>query len=170
MAHYLATAKHLPPQQQWNRTGRAYPDVAAFSTGFMVVTDLFPQPVDGTSCATPTFSGVLSLVNGVRLENGKAPLGFLNPLLYSSGGAANTDILVGFNPNCNSDGFTCQAGWDPVTGYAFVSLCCCGFVIGADWHDSHSKTHDVITAGARRISPSLSSWCNRCRKNKHLRV
>lgn len=117
VSHYLSTAKHLPPQQQWNRTGRAYPDVAAFSTGFMVVTDLIPQPVDGTSCATPTFSGVLSLVNGVRLLAGKSSLGFLNPLLYNTSGAANTDILKGFNPNCNSDGFMCQAGWDPVTGW-----------------------------------------------------
>lgn len=119
VATYLRTAKHLPPQHLWNRTGRAYPDVAAFSTGFMVVTDLLPSPVDGTSCATPTFSGVVSLVNGARLSQGKPPLGFLNPFLYSVAGPAKatTDILVGYNPNCNSNGFECTPGWDPVTGW-----------------------------------------------------
>lgn len=46
---YLATvgAANLPNASQWNQTGRAFPDVAAFSTGFMVVVDLIPQVVGG---------------------------------------------------------------------------------------------------------------------------
>lgn len=38
--------------------------------------------VAGTSCATPTFAGVLSILNDVRLLAGKPTLGFFNPLLY----------------------------------------------------------------------------------------
>lgn len=34
------------------------------------------------SCASPVFSAVMSLINDVRLQNGKAPLGFLNPWIY----------------------------------------------------------------------------------------
>jgi tripeptidyl-peptidase-1 len=51
--NYLSqNAANLPPSSLYNGTfGRAYPDVAAFSTNFMVVTSLVPQPVDGTSCA-----------------------------------------------------------------------------------------------------------------------
>ena len=37
--------------------------------------------VAGTSCAAPTFSGVISLLNDLRLTRGQSSLGFLNPLL-----------------------------------------------------------------------------------------
>ena len=37
---------------------------------------------DGTSAATPIFSGILALLNDWLLNNGEAPLGFVNPLLY----------------------------------------------------------------------------------------
>lgn len=36
------------------------------------------EPVDGTSCAAPTFTGVVSLLNDARRGAGKAPLGYLN--------------------------------------------------------------------------------------------
>ena len=38
--------------------------------------------IDGTSCATPAFGGLVTLINDVRLRNGQPALGFLNPLLY----------------------------------------------------------------------------------------
>ena len=41
-----------------------------------------PMPgVAGTSCASPTFSGVVSLLNDIRLSKGLSTLGFLNPFL-----------------------------------------------------------------------------------------
>jgi tripeptidyl-peptidase-1 len=107
---YLGRNKNqLPSSSLYNVSGRCYPDVAAFSTGFAVVADLIVQLVDGTSCATPTFSGVLALVNDARLAAGKPALGFLNPFLYANPGALN-DITEGNN------GFPCSAGFDPVTG------------------------------------------------------
>lgn len=45
---------------------------------------------DATAClriSSQTFSGVVSLLNDFRLASGKSALGFLNPLLYSSGAA-----------------------------------------------------------------------------------
>jgi tripeptidyl-peptidase-1 len=110
---YLGRNKNqLPSSSLYNVSGRCYPDVAAFSTGFAVVADLLVQLVDGTSCATPTFSGVMSLVNGARLAAGKPALGFMNPWLYSTAAAAGalTDITQGNN------GFPCSTGFDPVTG------------------------------------------------------
>ena len=38
--------------------------------------------IDGTSCATPAFGGLVTLINDVRLRSGQPALGFLNPLLY----------------------------------------------------------------------------------------
>jgi tripeptidyl-peptidase-1 len=38
--------------------------------------------VAGTSASTPTFSAIAALLNDNRLNNGKKPLGFLNPILY----------------------------------------------------------------------------------------
>ena len=73
--------------------------------------------VDGTSASSPTFASVVALLNDARLNLGMAPLGFLNPFLYSATGtAALTDITAGNNPGCNTNGFTAVAGWDPVTG------------------------------------------------------
>lgn len=83
VSNYLKLmAGNLPDQSKWNSTGRAYPDVAAQAFNFIIVQNLIPLPgVAGTSCAAPTFAGVISLLNDLRLQNGKPPLGFLNPLL-----------------------------------------------------------------------------------------
>lgn len=61
-----------------------------------------------------TFAGVISLLNDFRIASGKAPLGFLNPLLYAQGAAGLNDITSGSNPGCGTNGFTARAGWDPV--------------------------------------------------------
>ncbi len=117
VSNYLSSnSKSLPPSSYWNATGRAYPDVSAFSTGFMVVVSGAPTPVDGTSCATPTFSGVIALVNDARLAKGKTALGPLNQWLYSLQSGLN-DIVSGCNQGClGQNGFCAAKGWDPVTG------------------------------------------------------
>ena len=42
----------------------------------------------GTSAATPTFAALVSLLNEVRIANGKPTLGWVLPFLYK---AAETD-------------------------------------------------------------------------------
>ena len=84
-----------------------------------MVQDGIPLPgVGGTSCASPTFSGIIALLNDARLAAGKSALGFLNPLLYQSvptfPGAFN-DVTEGTNEGCTVNGFTAAVGWDPVT-------------------------------------------------------
>jgi len=115
VAKYFTVAQNLPPQDRYNQTGRGFPDVAALATGYLVIVDGFPMPVDGTSCSTPTFSGVVSLLNDVRLTASKNPLGFLNPFIYQNAAAFN-DVTTGNNPGCGTRGFQAAAGWDPVTG------------------------------------------------------
>lgn len=74
-----------PASHYFNASGRAYPDVAAFATNFEIVVGGGTTGVAGTSCATPTFAGVISILNDVRLLAGKPTLGFVNPLLYKIG-------------------------------------------------------------------------------------
>ncbi|KAJ7065361.1 peptidase S8/S53 domain-containing protein [Mycena amicta] len=100
----------------YNATGRAYPDVAAAGNGFQVVISGRTSSVGGTSASSPTVAGVISLLNDFRISEGKAPLGFLNPLIYSTASSGFNDIVSGSNPGCGQTGFTAGLGWDPVTG------------------------------------------------------
>ncbi|KAF7345392.1 Subtilisin-like protein [Mycena venus] len=100
----------------YNATGRAYPDVSAAANGFQVVIGGRTSSVGGTSASSPTVAGVVALLNDFRISEGKAPLGFLNPLIYSTAKSGFNDIVSGSNPGCGQAGFTATTGWDPVTG------------------------------------------------------
>ncbi len=112
---YFATAKNLPPAADYNHTGNGIPDVSALSENFNIVCGGSTMGVDGTSCAAPTFAGVISLLNDVRLQAGKAPLGFLNTLFYTNPDIFH-DVTVGNNPGCGTNGFEACQGWDPLSG------------------------------------------------------
>jgi len=119
VANYIKNGK-LPDPIYWNQSGRGYPDVAAQSESFFVVVYGLPMPVSGTSCASPTFAGVVSLLNEVRISKGKSPLGFLNPLLYQIAPTttnAFNDATIGSNLGCGHGGFPAIAGWDAATGW-----------------------------------------------------
>lgn len=129
VANWKATGgSNIPPQQYWNASGRAYPDVAAFSNMFIVVTDLIPSPVAGTSCASPTMAAVISSLSDWRVANGGAPLGFLNPWLYSAKAASIFNgIKTGANYGCQSTGgvgFTALSSgkWSPTCGMGSISF------------------------------------------------
>ncbi|VDC03355.1 unnamed protein product [Peniophora sp. CBMAI 1063] len=100
----------------YNKTGRGYPDVAAQGVNFQVVIGGQTGGVSGTSASSPAFAGVVSLLNDYRLSQGKSSLGFLNPMLYTTGVPGFNDITSGSNPGCSTDGFSTATGWDPVTG------------------------------------------------------
>lgn len=122
VAKFFATNKSLPNPQYYNKNGAGYPDIAAQSESFVIVSDRIPLPgVGGTSCATPTSSGVFSHLNDLRLQAGKPVLGWLNPFIYQTAPAhanAFNDATAGGNEGCNNFiGFTAVPGWDPVTGW-----------------------------------------------------
>jgi len=123
--NYFETVSELPPSTSYNPNGRATPDVSALgSIEFQVILDGKVTTVGGTSASTPTFGGIVTLLNDVRLNKGLPPLGFLNPLLYQlqqTYDDAFFDVVVGNNfwpcgcdPHLN--GFLCSKGWDPATG------------------------------------------------------
>ncbi|KAH9164686.1 subtilisin-like protein [Lactarius sanguifluus] len=128
----------------YNPGGRGIPDISAQALNFMIILHTSPSHVSGTSCATPvrprpisrrstlfrpspstqltasvqTVAGIISMLNDYLISEGKDPLGFLNPWLYTTdeGMFGLNDIKSGSNPGCDTDGFTAIPGWDPVTG------------------------------------------------------
>ncbi|XP_068607693.1 tripeptidyl-peptidase 1 [Brachionichthys hirsutus] len=121
---YLKTgAASLPPPSYFNTSGRAYPDMAALSDNYWVVTNRIPIPwVSGTSASTPVVGGVLSLINDRRLLKGLPVLGFFNPRLYKLQGQALFDVTEGCHLSCLDEqvqgrGFCAAPSWDPVTGW-----------------------------------------------------
>ena len=103
----------------YNNTGAGFPDVSANGLQFWTVIGGIPDEVGGTSAATPTIAGIVSLLNDARLSHNKTTLGLVNPLFYAHPEAFK-DIVGGQNSGgggCNgTGGFTALAGWDPVTG------------------------------------------------------
>ncbi|KAF2726224.1 subtilisin-like protein [Polychaeton citri CBS 116435] len=115
----------------YNPHGRGFPDVAAQGYHFHVIDQGSESLISGTSASAPTFAGVVSLLNGARVQAGKKPLGFLNPWIYSAGykglndvvdggatGCTGTDIYSGLDaPYVPYASWNATKGWDPVTGY-----------------------------------------------------
>ena len=115
----------------YNPAGRGFPDVAAQSNRFQVVDDGQVISVGGTSASSPTFAGIVALLNDARLSAGKPALGFLNPWIYSGAYRGLTDIVDGGSTGCTGTdiysglptpvvpfaSWNATKGWDPVTGY-----------------------------------------------------
>ena len=99
---------------KFNKSGRAFPDVSAQGENVEIFVGGESGTVAGTSCASPIFASVISLLNDRLIAAGKSPLGFLNPFLYSTGASALNDVTSGDNPGCNTNGFPAGTGWDPV--------------------------------------------------------
>ncbi|KAK6440992.1 hypothetical protein LTR95_002775 [Oleoguttula sp. CCFEE 5521] len=122
----------------YNKSGRAYPDVAAQGNYDVVVWAQKIVRVGGTSASSPTFAGVISLVNDALLAAGKKPLGFINPWLYSKAYKTFTDVTIGSSFGCNTTGFPAATGWDAVTGFGtpnFPKLVQAAFQNqGGNWH------------------------------------
>jgi len=120
---YLKSGVALPPAKYYNSTNRAWPDVAALGHNYLIYISSRWEIVDGTSCSTPVWGGLISLWNDARLNQGKPTLGFVNPAVYdaySKNAKAYNDITTGNNTcteSCCSDyGYQATTGWDAVTG------------------------------------------------------
>lgn len=117
VAEFL-NSPNLPPAELYDKTGRAYPDVAAISRHFWIVNNRVPVPgVAGTSASTPTVAGIISMLNEHRLYANKPSMGFLNPFIYKNS-KAFFDVTSGCNEGCltGDKGFCATEGFDPVTG------------------------------------------------------
>lgn len=116
VATYLKNTDLPTKDKGYNTSGRAYPDISAQASNFFVWAGIPVPGVAGTSCASPTAAGLFSLLNDLRLQNGKPALGFLNPMIYENMAAFN-DVTKGSNDggSCGA-GWPAKAGWDAATG------------------------------------------------------
>jgi len=118
---YFNTSESLPSSSYYYANGRAYPDIAAAGVNVQIYSKGKPLAVSGTSCSAPIVGGIIALVNGQRIRQGKASLGFLNQFFYGNP-EMFLDITVGNNQKCPllsgccCPGFDASKGWDPVTG------------------------------------------------------
>jgi len=113
------------PSAKYNRQGRPTPDVSLLGEGFHVINGGQNIQVGGTSASTPTWSGVVSLLNNVRLSAGKSTFGFILPFIYGLPQSCFNDITVGSNAvGQNQIGWQCAKGWDPVTGRGTPNFPC----------------------------------------------
>ena len=117
VANWLATdTTHNGVSQYFNASGRAYPDISAQATNFIIVVSGRSTSVSGTSCSAPATAGIIQLLNSGRIAAGKKPLGFLNPWLYNTASAGFTDIKTGKISGCS--GQISGAGFNAVSvGY-----------------------------------------------------
>lgn len=137
VSSYLSSGVPLPTGF-FNSSLRAYPDVSFGGHKWMISyskdsSETCPcsfGTVDGTSCASPGFSGLVSLINQELFLANRPPLGFLNHLLYEMAqNAPQTfqDITMGDN-YCteyvcsDSLGYRTAIGWDAVTGLGTPNL------------------------------------------------
>ncbi|RFU26803.1 hypothetical protein B7463_g9528, partial [Scytalidium lignicola] len=98
-----------------SRQARGIPDMAANAWQILVVSSGYAGTLGGTSAAVPIVASIFALINNARLDAGKVPVGFINPVIYANPQAFN-DITTGDNPGCGTNGFNATEGWDPVTG------------------------------------------------------
>lgn len=116
---YLAVYQGDKDQNMYNPLGRAYPDVAAQGSRYVIAQSGEFSLVSGTSASTPLFASIVALLNDARFAKGLPSLGFLNPLLYKrlAGTPGLHDVVSGSAVGCGGQtGFEAQSGWDPVTG------------------------------------------------------
>eukprot|EP01095_Lingulamoeba_sp_RSL-Kostka_P008966 TRINITY_DN3059_c0_g1_i1.p1 TRINITY_DN3059_c0_g1~~TRINITY_DN3059_c0_g1_i1.p1 ORF type:complete len:626 (-),score=136.34 TRINITY_DN3059_c0_g1_i1:34-1875(-) len=126
--YYLNTNKNLPDPSYYNASNRAYPDVAFYGNYYEIIENGHLDYIGGTSASTPAFTGMISLLNQIRLNNNLPTMGFLNPFLYqtfSKSPNVFNNIKVGNNGNFeyNCTGFFCEEGsYSPVTGLGSIDF------------------------------------------------
>jgi len=113
-------AGQLPPAVQYNASGRGFPDVSAIGVDLPIIVRGKEEKASGTSFSSPIVGGIISQLNDVRINAGKSPLGWINPLIYQISvdhPTAFQDITSGpKNGDSSCVGFEPIEGWDPVTG------------------------------------------------------
>eukprot|EP01038_Epipyxis_sp_PR26KG_P010227 gene10227-13759_t len=135
VSNYVAQlSSSTTPTSGYNVQGRGYPDISLIGVQYEVVIAGSTYLLYGTSCSSPVFAAMISLVNTQRLGMGLSGVGFINPTLYSNGLSSSNkfnDVTSGYNKccagsnsatvTCCSAGFYAAAGWDPVSGWGSVN-------------------------------------------------
>ncbi|OTA63287.1 subtilisin-like protein [Hypoxylon sp. EC38] len=105
----------------YNKTGRAFPDISATGTNYVIQVGGYQTDVLGTSASTPVVAALMALINDSRLRSGKNSTGWLNPMLYSTAvREALEDVTTGISQSCVF-GDEKVPGWESVKGYDCVT-------------------------------------------------
>lgn len=99
----------------YNRLDRGIPDVSANRVHFLSFNIGEEKPTSGTNVSAPIWGAIVAMIKAKRAEIGKAPVGFINTVLYEHPEVFH-DIRSGNNPGCGTAGFEAVKGWDLVTG------------------------------------------------------
>ena len=109
---------------QGSTSMRNFPDVALTADNIWITYNGGGSgAVGGTSCAAPLWAAYTALINQQAAANGKQPVGFINPAIYSlaqssSYASAFHDITTGNNTNSfNPTNFFAVTGYDLCTGW-----------------------------------------------------
>jgi tripeptidyl-peptidase-1 len=94
----------------YNRIGHGIPDVAAIGQNLAIYNGGEFILEGGTSASSPIFASIVTRINDARMNVGKKPIGFINPVLYAHPYVLN-DITNGTNPGCGTTGFNASLGW-----------------------------------------------------------
>ena len=118
---YLNSTANFPPENLFNTHGRIYPDISLVAHNYLISSSGSYSTVDGTSASGPSVSAMISILNNMRVSNGKSTLGPVAAVLYSMAeNCANCfkDIIDGSN---NSTEFVdCKWGYHGAKGYDAV--------------------------------------------------
>jgi pseudomonalisin len=149
-------------QQSLNLPGkmRGVPDVALTSAAhddYLIVQEAADELVDGTSAATPTFAAMLALVGELvgRRQGNAGPALYQLAAEQQSGaiGQVFHDIKVGNNYVPPITGYSCQVGYDLVTGLGSVQAA----LLAGYWPDSFATLTADPTAGAAPLLTTLTA-------------
>lgn len=125
---YLKAGEGVPKLAFFNQSGRAYPDITALGSRFLVFVDEAQVELSGTSASTPVIAAMISLFNDARKGEGLPPMGHVAPFLYQmhrKHPQAFTDVDEGNiaclsgspeTVQCCDDSFGATKGWDATSG------------------------------------------------------
>jgi len=123
---YIKSGVTLPSQSfAWSPNNRGFPDIAAVGENFCCLNPgASCELLAGTSASCPMIASMITLLNNDRLNAGKTPLGFVNPLIYTMFNANPTQYFNNAFNNANNGGecgfgfgFNAKPGyWTPLTG------------------------------------------------------
>ncbi len=72
----------FPPPFAFNPANRAYPEISAFGSRILIVSNGNVSVTAGTSASAPIVAGLFTLLNDARISAKKSPIPFWNPVLY----------------------------------------------------------------------------------------
>lgn len=142
-----------------NDNARDVPDVAlsaAGHDGYLIEENGDLYVISGTSAASPSFAGIMALVNqkmGVRLGVPNSTLYTLAALQASGGAQVFHDIKTGSNTVPGVTGFNAGTGYDQASGLGSVDA---GLLVN-HWTDAANTKSPTLTVAASSSSLSVAA-------------